>query len=249
MAEVLEFKLEKFEGPLDLLLSLITKNKVNICDIPISLIFEQYMEYLDMMRKMDMEIAGSFIVMASELMLIKSRMLLPKPESEEEEDPRAALAAALETYKRAKEAAVYLAERYGLYSGRMIKDTSEYQPDLTCDEGQDIAGLTEAFRSMLRRAVELKKLENHDSQRAFGSITSRPPASVPARTVVAMRHLLRYGKTTFTELMMLSRSREELIASFISLLELVHAQRVTVSERDDGEYILDIVKKKKEVNA
>ncbi|MBQ2707098.1 MAG: segregation/condensation protein A, partial [Clostridia bacterium] len=73
----LSYKLEGFEGPLDLLLQLIEKNKVKITDIPIALIFEQYMEYLDMMQAMDMEVAGEFIVMASELMLIKSKMLLP----------------------------------------------------------------------------------------------------------------------------------------------------------------------------
>ncbi|MBE6637697.1 MAG: segregation/condensation protein A, partial [Ruminococcaceae bacterium] len=92
----LSFKLEVYEGPLDLLLSLIAKNKVDIYDIPIALILEQYMDYLEQMRLMDMEIAGDFIVMAADLMLIKSRMLLPKPsvEGEEEEDPRAKLARA-----------------------------------------------------------------------------------------------------------------------------------------------------------
>ena len=97
------YKLEVFEGPLDLLLRLIEKNKVQITDIPIALIFEQYMEYIDEMKRMDMEVAGEFIVMASELMLIKSRMLLPKPESDE--DPRAKLAEALAEYSRMKAAA------------------------------------------------------------------------------------------------------------------------------------------------
>ena len=72
-----KYKLEVFEGPLDLLLSLITKNKIDICDIPISLILEQYMEYLSEMEKMDMDIAGEFITMASELMLIKKPYALP----------------------------------------------------------------------------------------------------------------------------------------------------------------------------
>ena len=82
----LSFKLEIFEGPLELLLSLITKNKVNIYDIPIALILEQYMDYLHTMEMFNMEIASDFIVMASQLMVIKSRMLLPKVE--DEEDPR-----------------------------------------------------------------------------------------------------------------------------------------------------------------
>ncbi len=243
-----DFRLEIFEGPLDLLLSLISKNKVNIYDIPIALIFEQYMAYLDEMKKMDMEIAGEFIVMASELMLIKSRMLLPKQENEEEEDPRAKLAAALIEYKKAKEAAVYLSERYGIYSGRMIKDTDEYEPDITCDEGQDIELLTSAFRLLLRRAVEVKKSEGSDPSRAFGRITTRPSASVPARTVFVMRYLFKNGRTSFTDLMLKSQDREELIASFLALLELVHAQRVTVSDGEDGEYILELNRKKAVVN-
>lgn len=87
--EQLVFKTEVFEGPLELLLALIAKNKMDILDIKISLIFDQYMEYVDLMKQMDMEVAGEFITMAAELMYIKSRMLLPK--KEEEEDPRDAL--------------------------------------------------------------------------------------------------------------------------------------------------------------
>ena len=88
----LSYNLETFEGPLDLLLSLISKNKIDINDIPISLVCDQYMEYLAKAEAFDIELSSDFIVMASELMLIKSRMLLPRNE-EEEEDPRAALAA------------------------------------------------------------------------------------------------------------------------------------------------------------
>ena len=93
MAE-LTYKLEQFEGPLDLLLSLIAKNKVNIEDIPISLICDQYMEYINEAQRLDMEVASEFIVMASELMLIKSKMLLPRTE-EDTEDPRKLLTDAL----------------------------------------------------------------------------------------------------------------------------------------------------------
>ena len=88
MAEV-NLKIEQYEGPLDLLLALISKHKIDIFDIPIAQICDQYNEYLDSMQKMDMEVAGEFIVMAAELMLIKSRMLLPRPE--EGEDPRQVL--------------------------------------------------------------------------------------------------------------------------------------------------------------
>ena len=92
--ESITYRLDSFEGPLDLLLTLIDKNKVSIADIPIALICDQYMEYIKEAQHLDMEVAAEFIVMASELMLIKSKLLLPRPE-EEDEDPCAALADAL----------------------------------------------------------------------------------------------------------------------------------------------------------
>ena len=109
--DTLTYKLEQFEGPLDLLLSLIQKNKVSITDIPIALICDQYVEYIARAQELDMELASEFIVMASELMLIKSRMLLPKTE-EESEDPRATLTDALLRYQQAKEAAQKLSPMY-----------------------------------------------------------------------------------------------------------------------------------------
>lgn len=102
----LNLKIEQYEGPLDLLLALITKHKIDIFDIPIAEICEQYTAYLDAMRSLDMEIAGEFIVMAAELMLIKSRMLLPRQESAE--DPRAPLVDALLEHRRAQIAAEFL---------------------------------------------------------------------------------------------------------------------------------------------
>ena len=92
--ESVTYRLDQFEGPLDLLLTLIQKNKVSITDIPISIICDQYMEYITEAQSLDMDVASEFIVMASELMLIKSKMLLPRPE-EEEADPRAELTDAL----------------------------------------------------------------------------------------------------------------------------------------------------------
>ena len=108
----LTYKLDQFEGPLDLLLTLIQKNKVSITDIPIALICDQYVEYIKKAQELDMEVASEFIVMASELMLIKSKMLLPKP-TEEGEDPRATLTDALLRYSQAKEAVAKLSPKSG----------------------------------------------------------------------------------------------------------------------------------------
>ena len=110
----LSFKLEIFEGPLDLLLFLIQKNKVNIYDIPISLITEQYLKHLEEMEKHDLEISSEFLVMAARLLYIKSKMLLPKHEeleSEEEEDPRQELIQNLVEYKKYKEVSHFFSDR------------------------------------------------------------------------------------------------------------------------------------------
>lgn len=106
--EELNLKIERYEGPLDLLLALIAKNKLNIFDIPIAEIAEQYMAHIEAMRSLNMEVTSEFIYYAAELMLIKSRMLLPR---EEEEDPRRNLVDALLEYRRARAAAELLRER------------------------------------------------------------------------------------------------------------------------------------------
>ena len=119
------YHLEVFEGPLDLLLKLIARNKVDIMDIPIALILEQYMEYVSELEKTDSEVAGEFIAMAAELMLIKSKLLLPGANDPSAPDPRAQLVGALMDYKKAKEAAVELNTLYQIYSGRMAKESEE----------------------------------------------------------------------------------------------------------------------------
>ena len=158
MIEQLTYRLDQFEGPLDLLLTLISKNKVSITDIPISLICDQYMEYIEQAQKMDPDIASEFIVMASELMLIKSKMLLPKI-TEDEEDPRAALADALLRYKQAKEATVVMAPLYTTYSGRMIKDTDEISADKTEVSDESIEKLFAAMKHIIMQNTVIEKAE------------------------------------------------------------------------------------------
>lgn len=230
-----KYKLEVFEGPLDLLLSLITKNKIDICDIPISLILDQYMEYLSMMEKMDMDIAGEFITMASELMLIKSRMLFPKQE-EEEEDPRAALAAALIEYKKAKEAAVLLNGMFSEYSGRFAKESDVFP--VKRDEqptDMDSALLQKAFVRLINRS----KLYSAPPEKVFAPLLRGRMVSVSEKILSIMKRLRRLGKDSFDNLMLLCENRSELVASFMAVLELAKARRIELEEREDGE--LDII--------
>ena len=230
-----KYKLEVFEGPLDLLLSLIAKNKIDICDIPIALILDQYMEYLSMMEKMDMDIAGEFITMASELMLIKSRMLFPKQE-EEEEDPRAALAAALIEYKKAKEAAVLLHGMFAEYSGRFAKESDVFP--VRRDEqptDMDSALLQKAFVRLINRS----KLYSSPPEKVFAPLLRGRMVSVSEKIFSILKRLRKTKKDSFDDLMLLCENRSELVASFMAILELAKARRIELSEKEDGS--LDII--------
>ncbi len=236
----LNFKLEVFEGPLDLLLSLIAKNKVDIYDIPIALILDQYMEYIEKMRQMDMEIAGEFIVMAAELMLIKSRMLLPKPETEEkdEEDPRAALARALIEYKRAKEAAAFLSDQYGIYAGRIAKEPEVLDTRSDLPEHIDLSLLEKALGRVLSRNSRLPDLAR-ESELAIQRLLSAKIVPVSAKIFTVMRLLRKNGTMDFEDILMTAHSRSELIAIFSATLELLKVQRVTMDTLD-GKVLLTL---------
>lgn len=226
----LTYKLELFEGPLELLLSLVNKNKMDINDIQISVICEQYMDYIEQAQKMDMELASEFIVMASELMLIKSRMLLPKLK-EDEEDPRAWLSEALAIYKKAKEAAQTMLPMYAEYSGRMIKDEDEIPPDKEIKAGLDPEILSRALSLMMRR---LEASENVQSTHIQPLVRARV-VSVEERIGSIVNMLRQKRRYTLLDILDDARDRSELIASFLALLELIKSRTVLLSLRSEGE--------------
>ncbi len=233
--EELSFRLEVFEGPLDLLLSLISKNKVSIYDIPISLIFDQYMEYIERMREMNMDIAGEFLDMASRLMLIKSKMLLPKNEAEKAEDPRRDLVDALLEYRKAKLEAVKLREMFDIHQGRFIKETDEVGVDRTyvCDHTVDM--LTRAFEKMELR-IKLESENRSDIPiKTLNAILTKKVTSVPEKSFFILRYLFKRKEgCSFSELLLTNRTRSELIASFMAILSLVRSGRIEcVGEEDD----------------
>ena len=173
MMETIQYKIDRFEGPLDLLLALVEKNKINIDDIPISLLCSQYMEYIAQAQAMDIELSSEFIVMASELMLIKSKMLLPRNE-ETDEDPRAMLANAMLEYKRTKEASVSLTRMFAEFGTRMIKDTDEIQVDTSYVADHDAELLS---RAMLKMLSEIRVTEE-DAVKRVEPLIKKPPVSV-----------------------------------------------------------------------
>ena len=228
--EELTYKLEIFEGPLELLLSLVNKNKMDINDIQISVICDQYMSYIEEAQKMDMELAAEFIVMASELMLIKSRMLLPRlPENEE--DPRAWLSEALLIYKKAKEAAAAMLPMYAEHSGRMVKDEDEIPPDKELPSGMDPELLSRALSVMMRR---LEASENVQSTHIKPLVRARV-VSVEERIGIIVSSLREKRACTLLEILDQAQDRSELIASFLALLELIKSRTILLYEGESTE--------------
>lgn len=213
---VLNYKLEKFEGPLDLCLSLIQKNKMKIEDIQISVLCDQYMEYINAAQEMDIELSSDFLLTASELMLIKSRMLLPRNE-EEEEDPRMALAAAMMEYQRAKEAAGFLRDMYAEYGMRMGKDTDEISPDKTYVADHDAALLSAA----LLRIMSEVRVSDEEAKEKFKPLLNRKTVSVAAIVENLAGRLQGGRKVRLHNFFQSAESRAEIVTMFLALLELL----------------------------
>ena len=229
--EALTYKLEQFEGPLDLLLTLIQKNKVSITDIPIALICDQYIEYISKAEALDMELASEFIVMASELMLIKTKMLLPKTE-EESEDPRATLTDALLRYQQAKEAAQKLTPLYAYFSGRMVKDTDEISIDKTFVADQDVTSLCAA----VRRIIAYNNALEQAVTTTFKPMISKPIIPVEIKIVSIIKKIEKQGIASLEELLDGEPSLPDLIASFLGVLELVKVRKLLIADTVDGEW-------------
>ena len=229
--EALTYKLEQFEGPLDLLLTLIQKNKVSITDIPIALICDQYIEYISKAEALDMELASEFIVMASELMLIKTKILLPKTE-EESEDPRATLTDALLRYQQAKEAAQKLTPLYAYFSGRMVKDTDEISIDKTFVADQDVPSLCAA----VRRIIAYNNALEQAATTTFKPMISKPIIPVEIKIVSIIKRIEKQGIASLEELLDGEPSLPDLIASFLGVLELVKVRKLLIADTVDGEW-------------
>ncbi len=231
----LSFKIDVFEGPLDLLLHLISKNKVSICDIPISTITDQYFEYLELMQKLDMELGGEFLVMASQLLYIKSKMLLPKPE-EEEEDPRAELADRLEEYKRYKEISAQMDKLSHSMEHVVFKGVEPLNLPKIRTENKEIPieRLFEAFFTVIDRSASKKPIDPKTFKRVIG----RTNYSVRTASKSVMSKIKMGEKTVFEELFTGLRVRGEYVATFLALLELIKENAVTVTQEGGKLYCL-----------
>ncbi len=225
--DALTFSLEEvFEGPLDLLLALIAKNKVNIYDIPISLIFEQYMEYIERMNMLNMEVTSEFIVMAAQLMVIKSRMLLPKL-GDDEEDPRQELVDMLLEHQRAKSTAEELHERELTYSGTYEKPPEKIPDEPEYSLKHDIRVLEEAFRRVYTRKIEMESLIPMEEP-ISDLLTATRQVSVGEKITTLIKGMKVGEKKTLCSLFFPAESKHELVAIFLAVLELIKSRRAVV---------------------
>ena len=224
MQQRYEVKLtDVFEGPMDLLLHLIRKNEVDICDIPIALITNQYLEYLDWMQAMNIDFAGDFILMAAVLAHIKSRMLLPVHGNEDdEEDPRLELARPLQEYLRMKSVAEQLAERSLLGEDIFARDAGKDE-FLTEPEDEtirvDLFELIDAFQKMLENLPGDHKVN-----------LSEDRFSIKDKISELVDILEDKGTTTFEELFSSDTGKREMIITFLAILEMAKLCLIRISQ-------------------
>ncbi|MBA3269846.1 MAG: segregation/condensation protein A [Acidobacteria bacterium] len=223
--EDIRITLQSFEGPLDLLVHLIKKNQVNVYDIPIAVVTEQYLQYLDLLQELNLDLASEFLVMAATLIHIKSRMLLPRPDpallDQPEEDPRDLLVRRLLEHQKFKAAAALLHDRETLRSAQWTRPDSrieslvgaDYEPELEVD----LFGLLSAFKLVIERARE------------------RPPMALPPEQVSIESRidqlLERLSETEacgFEDLFEDVASRGDMVVTFLALLEMIRLKLIRV---------------------
>ena len=235
-SSVISVKLDAFDGPLDLLLHLIEKNKVDIYDIPIVEITKQYLDYVNQMEKEDLNIVSDFLVMAATLLDIKSRMLLPVPETEEgeEEDPRAELVARLLEYKKYKLMAQELAdmeEEAGDVLFKMPtvpKEVAKYEPPVDLDQlldGLTLSKLQKIFESVMKRRED--KIDPVRS--TFGTI-KKEPVSLEEKIGAVLEYAERHRRFSFRGMLSRQRDKTEIVVTFLALLELMKMGRIHLTQ-------------------
>jgi segregation and condensation protein A len=227
--EALSVFLDAFEGPMDLLLYLIRRHSLDILDIPMAELTRQYMEYVEMMRSQQLELAAEYLLMAALLIEIKSRMLLPRPKREDEaepEDPRAELVRRLLEYEQMKKAAMALGE--APVAGRDFSVVEVYIEQAMTERlpGIDVADLSEAWRSILARA----RMTRHHK-------ITREQLSVRAHMSRILRTLAGGAFTEFSQLFEPELGLPVLVVSFLALLELARESLIEITQQSAFEPI------------
>lgn len=223
-------KLHIFDGPLDLLLFLIKKEKIEITDIPISSITEQYLEYLELMKMLDLDVAGEFLVMAATLMHIKSKMLLPPEEKEaeeaEEEDPREELVRKLLEYKKYKDAAQRLQQMKESAKEVFLRKGEGPRGKIFSEDGTEYfeASLFDLITSFRKALTDVPKEAFHQVVKNEFTVSDK------IHTIYHM--LAKEPKIYFSKLFSEAKSKNEVIVIFLAILELMKAREVLAVQKD-----------------
>ncbi len=222
----LSFRLEVYEGPLDLLLSLISKHKLNICDIEISKLLEQYLLYIDQANEQNLELAGEFLEMAARLIYIKTASLLPQPE--EAEQLKKELEGALIEYSLCKKAAEKLAARF-VGGDIFVRKPVKIKADMTYTLVHEPERLAVAYS-----AISVKNLKTETSklhvENKINSVVKRRIVSVISKVVHILRELYTTGEVYMDKLYEGVSDRSARVATFLAVLELTKSGRISISE-------------------
>ena len=234
---------EDFDGPLDVILLLLSKNKIEIQDVSIASILEQYLAYLDEMKRMDMEIASEFIAMASHLMLIKTKMLLSAAEQAEAMSEMEQLIQSLqerqrqEAKERIRPAISWLDEHSEAGLGLFTKGPEPFERDTTYRYRHDPDDLVRAYALMAERSR--KPLP--PPQASFAGIVGREPYPVTKKSLEIIKKLILRGISRFRQLFRGSRSRSEIVATFLAVLDLCKSSDVEIVD-DGGEDAVRLIR-------
>lgn len=228
MAEQLSFKVAQIEGPLDLILQLIAKHKLNIYDIEITKLLEQYLAYVQEAQRQNLELASDFLEMASRLVYIKSVSLLPKHE-ELEEKLKQELTGQLIEYTLCKQVAELLQERFvgdEIFWRQMQQIPKD--PSYRCHHDPEI------LRAAYLSAVDKRKLPE-SGKKFFEPMMAKRVVSVQSKIIVLLKKLYRERRVSFLSLFSESRDRSDIVATFLAVLELIKSRRVQIE--DDGKTV------------
>ncbi len=238
METTLSYTLESFEGPLDLLLQLIARNKLNIYDIKLSVLIEQYLEQIEKFKQQEMEVASEFLQMASRLIYMKTVSLLPQ--HEEVERLKQELTGELIEYKTCREQAEKLAKLTGGFN-RFVKNPEPYEAPKTYELIHTPDCLFTAYLSAVGRGQ--RRLPPPVTP--FTKIVAKKIVAVSTKIVYVMRNLLKSGKGKLSHLYSGAKSRSELVATFLAVLELCKANRIEITGNSDDAEIKLIKEHKK----
>ncbi|MBW7573987.1 segregation and condensation protein A [Caproiciproducens faecalis] len=218
--EKLSYRFPVFEGPLDLLLYLIAKNKLNICEIPIAELLDQYTEHIQAMKEQDMDIASDFLEMAARLVYMKTVYLLPK--HEEADELRRELSGQLLEYQECKRVAQILAEHFSFNA--FIREPAEIQVDPTYRRSHTPAEIFNAYRNAVGRGKRMMP----PPPEAFSHIVTHKTVTVSSRIIYVLRRLWQTDGIRYEDLFEEKKDKSDLVATFLAVLELVKGKRVRV---------------------